>query len=195
VAARARLLPLFPNFFDSRKLNRMPSAVILLADGTEEMELYASFLSHKPGLIANLQHDHLRHACARRSRVLLCLRSCCKCLRRAAVCHRIAWDTHHVRCGLWRREAVPPGGCSIIDETKHDRSYVVRKSSYDALVIPGGATGAETMSTNPTVQNLVRDFLAQDKIVGMICAGGCLPHLAFSFLSLIRVEMQAARPL
>jgi hypothetical protein len=42
---------------------------------------------------------------------------------------------------------------------------------FDALVIPGGAKGAETMSQSVAVQNLVQDYIKQDKIVAMICAG------------------------
>ncbi|KAG6909323.1 hypothetical protein DXG01_001122 [Tephrocybe rancida] len=42
---------------------------------------------------------------------------------------------------------------------------------YDLLVIPGGAKGASTMSKNPTVQKLVRDYIDGKKTVGMICAG------------------------
>ncbi|KDQ60209.1 hypothetical protein JAAARDRAFT_32583 [Jaapia argillacea MUCL 33604] len=42
---------------------------------------------------------------------------------------------------------------------------------YDALIIPGGAKGAETMSGSSPVQHLVREFLEQGKVVGMICAG------------------------
>ncbi|KAG6864759.1 hypothetical protein C0991_007318 [Blastosporella zonata] len=42
---------------------------------------------------------------------------------------------------------------------------------YDLLVIPGGAKGADTMSKNTTVQKLVRDYLNEKKMVGMICAG------------------------
>lgn len=42
---------------------------------------------------------------------------------------------------------------------------------FDLLVIPGGAKGAETISTNSPVQHLVRRFLDEGKFVGMICAG------------------------
>ncbi|KAJ7057358.1 class I glutamine amidotransferase-like protein [Mycena amicta] len=44
-------------------------------------------------------------------------------------------------------------------------------NQFDALVIPGGAKGADTLSKNPAVQQLVREYLKQGKIVGMICAG------------------------
>jgi len=42
---------------------------------------------------------------------------------------------------------------------------------YDLLVIPGGLKGADTISKNPSVQGLVREYLQADKFVGMICAG------------------------
>ncbi|EKM57044.1 uncharacterized protein PHACADRAFT_160579 [Phanerochaete carnosa HHB-10118-sp] len=42
---------------------------------------------------------------------------------------------------------------------------------FDLLVIPGGAKGAETISTSSPVQHLVRRFLDEGKFVGMICAG------------------------
>ena len=42
---------------------------------------------------------------------------------------------------------------------------------YDLLVIPGGAKGADTISNNKAVQDLVREYIAMSKMVGMICAG------------------------
>lgn len=48
------------------------------------------------------------------------------------------------------------------------------KDKYDLLVIPGGAKGAETISSSSPVQHLVRRFLDEGKFVGMICAGTLL---------------------
>jgi putative intracellular protease/amidase len=45
------------------------------------------------------------------------------------------------------------------------------QEKYDILVIPGGAQGAATLSKSAAVQELVREFIKDDKIVGMICAG------------------------
>jgi putative intracellular protease/amidase len=45
------------------------------------------------------------------------------------------------------------------------------QEKYDILVIPGGAQGAATISKSAAVQELVREFIKDDKIVGMICAG------------------------
>ena len=38
-------------------------------------------------------------------------------------------------------------------------------------MIPGGAKGADTMSRHPAVQHLIRKFIQEKKVVGMICAG------------------------
>ncbi|KAJ7800695.1 class I glutamine amidotransferase-like protein [Mycena olivaceomarginata] len=114
----------------------MPSAVILLADGTEEMEF-------------TITYDTLVRAGV----------ACCSAFVPAA------------NASVERPYATGSRGIRIMYDAVFGDAKQFLPSSYDALVIPGGAAGAETMSTNPTVQNLVRDFLAQDKIVGMICAG------------------------
>ncbi|KAF8555784.1 DJ-1 [Imleria badia] len=44
---------------------------------------------------------------------------------------------------------------------------------FDALVIPGGLKGAETLSQSTEVQTLVREYYEGNKIVAMICAGAC----------------------
>jgi putative intracellular protease/amidase len=59
------------------------------------------------------------------------------------------------------------------------------QEKYDILVIPGGAQGAATISKSAAVQELVREFIKDDKIVGMICAGALfLPekHAFFAVL-------------
>lgn len=45
------------------------------------------------------------------------------------------------------------------------------QDKYDALVIPGGLKGAETLSQSTEVQTLVREYYDSKKIVAMICAG------------------------
>lgn len=54
------------------------------------------------------------------------------------------------------------------------------KDKYDLIVIPGGAKGAETISSSSPVQHLVRRFLDEGKFVGMICAGTLLELLFLS---------------
>lgn len=45
------------------------------------------------------------------------------------------------------------------------------QASYDAIIVPGGAKGAETLSSDITVQKLVKSYYDSKKVVGMICAG------------------------
>lgn len=45
------------------------------------------------------------------------------------------------------------------------------QDKYDALIIPGGLKGAETLSQSTEVQTLVREYYEGTKIVAMICAG------------------------
>ena len=42
---------------------------------------------------------------------------------------------------------------------------------FDALVIPGGIGGTQTMREDASVKQAVRDFLAAGKIVASLCAG------------------------
>ena len=42
---------------------------------------------------------------------------------------------------------------------------------YDAIVVPGGAKGAETIAANPDVQELLAAAYAKGKVVAAICAG------------------------
>jgi protease I len=46
-----------------------------------------------------------------------------------------------------------------------------RAEDYDALVIPGGVGNPDTMRTDENAVQLVRDFFAQNKPVGVICHG------------------------
>ncbi|KAJ1868634.1 hypothetical protein LPJ57_005756 [Coemansia sp. RSA 486] len=43
--------------------------------------------------------------------------------------------------------------------------------AFDAVVVPGGAQGAATLSQNDQVKSILADFHAQNKIVAAICAG------------------------
>lgn len=59
--------------------------------------------------------------------------------------------------------------------TPYDHCYlktlIVLQDKYDLLVVPGGAKGADTISQNTAVQDLVRKYINVGKFVGMICAG------------------------
>ncbi|KAF8188937.1 DJ-1 [Mycena galopus ATCC 62051] len=113
----------------------MPSAVILLAEGTEEMEF-------------TITYDTLVRAGV----------ACCSAYVPASL------ESEK------RGYATGSRGIRIMYDAVFEEGQFL-PTAYDALIIPGGVKGAETMSSNVAVQSLVRDFLAQDKIVGMICAG------------------------
>ena len=44
-------------------------------------------------------------------------------------------------------------------------------NQVDALIVPGGVGGANTISKNPGVLRLLKEAYDQGKIIGMICAG------------------------
>lgn len=45
------------------------------------------------------------------------------------------------------------------------------QDKFDLLVVPGGAKGADTISKNLVVQELVQDFYQAGKLLGFICNG------------------------
>ncbi|KAG8905572.1 hypothetical protein FRB99_008630, partial [Tulasnella sp. 403] len=98
------------------RLQKMPSALVLIANGTEEMEFEKADAHPTPSSVA-------------------------KCSR----------------------------GVKIIADL--DLSDLENPQSFDALIIPGGAKGADTMSNSPAAQQLVKDYYSQGKVVGMVCAG------------------------
>ncbi|KAK4047582.1 hypothetical protein OIO90_006123 [Microbotryomycetes sp. JL221] len=62
-------------------------------------------------------------------------------------------------------------GMKMIADTQFETLKQEHKDDFDAIIIPGGAKGAERLSQDKLVQQLVRDFYNQGKLVGMICAG------------------------
>lgn len=48
-------------------------------------------------------------------------------------------------------------------------------ASYDALVVPGGAGGANVLSKDKTVLKMLKDAYDAKKVVGAICAGSLAP--------------------
>jgi hypothetical protein len=61
-------------------------------------------------------------------------------------------------------------GYSELESARYVAELCIQ-DKYDILVVPGGAQGAATISNSAPVQDLVREFIKDDKIVGMICAG------------------------
>ncbi|KAJ7463171.1 class I glutamine amidotransferase-like protein [Mycena latifolia] len=116
----------------------MPSVVILLADGTEEMEF-------------TITYDTLVRA-------------------GVTCCAAYVPDPADVSGSAQRVYATGSRGIRIVPDAPFE-PQAFGPVPYDALIIPGGAKGAETMAANAGVQSLVREFLAGGKVVGMICAG------------------------
>ncbi|KAF7291322.1 DJ-1 protein [Mycena indigotica] len=115
----------------------MPSAAILIADGTEEMEFTIAF-------------DTL--------------------VRAGVACRSLfvpdpASVTADAPVPLY---ATCSRGLRVVYDATLD---IEAHTDFDALIIPGGAKGAETLSKTLTVQRLVREYLEEGKLVGMICAG------------------------
>ncbi|KAJ1851349.1 hypothetical protein LPJ73_003064 [Coemansia sp. RSA 2703] len=47
----------------------------------------------------------------------------------------------------------------------------IKIATYDCVVVPGGAQGAETLSQNDQVKSILAEFHARNKVVAAICAG------------------------
>ncbi len=60
-----------------------------------------------------------------------------------------------------------PGGSYPIDRTFED----ITPDDVEAVVVPGGAVGADTLRANPAVVSFVKGVAAQDKPVAAICHG------------------------
>jgi protein DJ-1 len=113
-----------------------PSALILIANGTEEMEFTIAYDTLVRGGVSCTS--------------ALVSDSSSSSDETKAVCSR---------------------GIQIIPDTTLTSLSTDALAKFHLLVVPGGAKGAETMSSSTTVQTLVRQFLDEKKYVGMICAG------------------------
>ncbi|KDQ10333.1 hypothetical protein BOTBODRAFT_36238 [Botryobasidium botryosum FD-172 SS1] len=134
----------------------MVSALILIADGTEEMEFVITY-------------DTLVRA------GIHCTSAFVGPLGDAAVLSR---------------------GVRIIPDKQ--LKDVENANGFDAIIVPGGAKGAETISTNEDVQELIRSYHSAGKIVGMICAGSLaaltsgLPRTKITSHPSVRPQLEAA---
>jgi putative intracellular protease/amidase len=63
-------------------------------------------------------------------------------------------------------------GARILADAQFETMKQEYKDHYfDAVVVPGGAKGAERLSKDPGVQALLWQYYEQQKLVGCICAG------------------------
>ncbi|KAI0340402.1 DJ-1 [Trametopsis cervina] len=119
----------------------MTKALILIADGTEEMEF-------------TITYDTLVRAGV----------SCTSAYVPAETIDGAGYTSPPFAKGS--------RGINILPDT-YFSPQAAAPEHYDLLVIPGGAKGAETISGSSPIQHLVREYIAQGKYVGMICAGLC----------------------
>ncbi len=84
-------------------------------------------------------------------------------LRRGGVEVRIA----HMDGDMDRELVLGANGITL----KADTSIAnVISDDFDMIVLPGGWDGTYALAENSTVQRLLKEFKAQDKIIGAICA-------------------------
>lgn len=120
----------------------MPSALVLIANGTEEMEF-------------TIVYDTL-------------IRAGVKCTSALIVPpDQSGNDQPHDQLATARCSR----GIRIVPDMLQSQLSASSVGEYDAIIVPGGAEGAETMSQSPFVQSLIKSFYGQGKYVGMICAG------------------------
>lgn len=81
----------------------------------------------------------------------------------------LAWGQNCRRCGVQSNRS-RTGWCSVLLLRVSLRRHLPQ-NNFDLLVVPGGFTGAQTLSKSSGVQHLIREYLKNGKYVGMICAG------------------------
>ncbi|KAH9028570.1 class I glutamine amidotransferase-like protein [Lactarius pseudohatsudake] len=118
----------------------MPSALVLIASGTEEMEF-------------TIVYDTLIRAGVKCTSALI------------APSDQPGNDQPQPATAQCSR------GIRIVPDVLQTQLSASSVGEYDAIIVPGGAKGAETMSQSPLVQSLIKGFYEQGKYVGMICAG------------------------
>ncbi|KAH9077895.1 class I glutamine amidotransferase-like protein [Lactarius deliciosus] len=117
----------------------MPSALVLIASGTEEMEF-------------TIVYDTLTRAGVKCTSALI------------APSDQSGNDQSQPATAQCSR------GIRIVPDVLQTQLSASSVGEYDAIIVPGGAKGAETMSQSPLVQTLIKGFYEQGKYVGMICA-------------------------
>lgn len=121
----------------------MPSALILIAEGTEEMEFTIAYdvlvrggIEVKSAFVGSSETGGTQNP------------------------HGQANDS--VTCSR---------GVKIVPDMRLPELAGGKALEYDAIVVPGGNKGAETISKNEDVTKLLGAFYAKGKVVACICAG------------------------
>lgn len=132
-------------------------ALVLLADGSEEMEFV-------------IPVDILRRADIRVTTAGVGLKNgtYAECSRGVKILPDV--EVEHVGVS-WNEVRY---SIDFLNETRHTTDECLawgEKEDYDAIVIPGGAGGAKILSENAQVTKLVSSFYEKQKVVAFICAG------------------------
>ncbi|KXN87160.1 hypothetical protein AN958_09124 [Leucoagaricus sp. SymC.cos] len=147
--------------------NKDIKVLILIADGTEEMELYVLVLPFT--LLTLIASELTTHFSFLHSTISYDL------LVRAGFIVTSAYVIANGRGEITTKNtavATCSRGLRIIaDMYFAEGGEGFGPDNYDVLIIPGGAKGAETISNDHSVQKLVKQYYEKDKWVGMICAG------------------------
>jgi 4-methyl-5(b-hydroxyethyl)-thiazole monophosphate biosynthesis len=69
------------------------------------------------------------------------------------------------------------GANGIIIQGQIDINFVI-SDDYDMIVLPGGHGGTNRLAQNSKVQSLLKEFKANDKYIGAICAAPYALHVA-----------------
>ncbi|KAH9962204.1 class I glutamine amidotransferase-like protein [Russula dissimulans] len=129
----------------------MPSALVLIANGTEEMEF-------------TIVYDTLVRAGVKVTSALI---------KPPDQSGKGEAEPGVAQCSR---------GVRIVADISQSQLGLSSVEEYDAIVIPGGLKGAETISQSPFVQSLVKTLYENGKLVGLICAASLvaktsqLPH-------------------
>jgi len=76
--------------------------------------------------------------------------------------------TPYFGCSSWNHTT--PASKFHVDKTFGS----IRMEDYDALLLPGGVVNSDTIRTDETAQQLVRDAAQADKTIAVICHGAWL---------------------
>ena len=141
----------------------MPNALILIAEETEEVELYG---------LRSLVQAHLLILTHSNTTFTTLVRAGIPCTSAYVAEDPAKHDPTTARPPLARCSE----GIHILPDTFFS-TETCTPDKYDLLVVPGGTKSSEVMSASAGVQQTVRDFLEAGRVVGMICAGGCCARL------------------
>ncbi|KIM33862.1 hypothetical protein M408DRAFT_325439 [Serendipita vermifera MAFF 305830] len=130
----------------------MPTALVLIANGTEEMEFTITL-------------DTLVRA------GIECTSAFVPSASEVGLSSSGGWGVNEVLVTCSR-------GIKITADTTLDAVLAQQGKVYDAIVIPGGAKGADTLSQSEAVQKLVKAQYDGGKLVGMICAGSLVAKMS-----------------